>query len=41
LFTQRNTWKRRNSRTDIYTPTNISQKWAKITISVMECSDKC
>jgi hypothetical protein len=28
-------------RTDDRTPTNISQKWAKIAISMMECGDRC
>jgi hypothetical protein len=41
MFTGRNTWNRRNRCTDGRTPMNISQKWAKIATSVMECGDMC
>jgi hypothetical protein len=35
-----NTKKRQNSRTNGYTPTNISQRWTKMTTGAMELGER-
>jgi hypothetical protein len=37
---ERNTWKSQNRHTDGHTPTYISQRWTRITTSVIECSNR-